>query len=192
MTDSAGEPNVREWHPGGLELVIWNLIALALFVFFLGIYSNISAADGTLTIGFGDLVAGLLAVNALMIAHEFVHGLVIKRFGGAPKYGVKMLGRIVPVAYCTSPGTRFTRGQFLLISLAPFVLISLAGAILIGAVPGKSAFPLALAVHAAGCIGDLWMVGVAFRQPAGTMFEDRESGVRFHQGTARVNETGAA
>ncbi|MDQ2682784.1 MAG: DUF3267 domain-containing protein [Chloroflexota bacterium] len=192
MTDSAGKLNVREWHPGALELAIWNVTALALFVFFLGIYSNISASDSTLTIGLGDLVAALLAVNALMIAHEFVHGLVIQRYGGTPKYGLKMIARVVPVAWCTSPGTRFTRAQFLLVSLAPFVVISIAGAVITGAAPGRSAFPLAFAVHAAGCIGDLWVVGVAFRQPAGTMFEDRKSGLRFHPGVASANETGTA
>jgi membrane protein implicated in regulation of membrane protease activity len=176
MTDTSS----RDWHPSGLELIIWNVIALALFIFALGIFTNISSGDGTLSIDASDLVTALISLNALLLLHEFIHGQVMRRFGGKPQYGLKMIGRVVPVAYVTSPGSRFDRQQFLAISLAPFLLITIGGLVLVGALPNKSALPLALAVHTAGCIGDLWMVGVALRQPAGTTYEDRKDGIRFH------------
>lgn len=181
-----------DWQPSGMELLIWNVIGLALFVFFLGIFTNIASSGGTLTITLGDLVTAILALNALLILHEFVHGIMMSRFGGKPQYGVRMLARLVPVAYCTSPGSLFSRGQYVLITLAPFLLITIGGAIAVGALPGKSALPLALAVHTAGCIGDLWMAGIALRKPDGTRFEDLATGVRFHGAVASTHETGAA
>src|SRR5215213_4675145 len=117
-----------EWQPSGLEILIWNVTGLALFVFFLGLYSNISSSGGTVTITLKDLVTALITLNALLVLHEFVHGFVAARFGGKPQYGVKMLARVLPVAYCTCPGTRFSRGQFIAISLMPFLLITIVGA----------------------------------------------------------------
>lgn len=182
-----------EWRPSSLVLVIWNVLGLALFVVFLGIYTNISSAEGTIVVELADVVIAIISLNALLVIHELTHGFVMSRFGGRPRYGLKMLGRVVPVAYCTSPGSRFTRAQFVVITITPFLLISLIGAVVVASLPGKSALPLALAIHAAGCIGDLWMTGVALSKPSGTVLEDRMDGVVFHlPEISRQTKTGAA
>lgn len=169
-----------EWQPSTGTIILWNLLALVLFIVSIGIFGAISSDVGSLEVGLSDLLLGLLLTFVFMTAHEFVHGLVMQRFGGSPKYGMKMLGKVFPVAYATSVGTRFDRRAFVLISIAPLIVITILGIGLMLILPGHAAIPLALAVHTAGCIGDLGMIGVVFRQPAGTTFEDMITGIRFH------------
>src|SRR5690606_317700 len=98
----------------------------------------------------------LAVVLVLMILHEGVHGIAIAAFGGKPEYGAIMIGKVMPALYCTSPGTRFTRAQFIVIALAPAVVIGLGTAVAIAALPaGWLVVPAAM--HLGGCVGDFAM-----------------------------------
>ncbi len=94
----------RDWQPSGLERAILILLGAAIFVFFFGVFTNISSSGETVSISARDLITALISLNALLVIHAWVHGLVMSRFGGTPRYGLKMIARIVPIAECTSPG----------------------------------------------------------------------------------------
>lgn len=189
VADQSMPEQTHRWNPRPMERLIWVVSGLALFVVLFGVYSNIALDGDTITIGFDDLVIAILSINALWLLHQFLHGFVMARFGGAPAYRLAWLGKTVPVAQVSSAGAEFTRGQFALIVALPFLVISGAGIVAVAILTGKSALPLALAVHGGLCARDLWSMGVAWRQPAGTVFRLEQDGLWF--GTP-ANETGAA
>ena len=130
----------------------------------------------------GALVGIGLPFLAIVLGHELVHGFVMRLFGARPRYGVGMAARILPYLYCTTAGQhRFTRPQFTVIALAPAVLITAVGSLLVVGAPHGGWLVAPLGIHLGGCIGDVWVCSVALRQPRGTLIEDFKSGVRFHR-----------
>lgn len=103
-----------------------------------------------------QLFALLFLFIFLLVIHELIHGLFFKFFkpDNKLKFGIKWKALM---AYATSPGSRYTRKQMLVIGLAPFVLISLGLTVLLyfGILNGFVYIFLA-AMHAAGCVGDFY------------------------------------
>jgi len=124
------------------------------------------------------LIAGnLLAYATVLPLHEGVHGLVILLLGGRPSFGLKL-----PLAaYCTAPNQLFTRAGYSAVALAPLVLLSIAGAIVIWLAPNVGAYLLFGVVgNVAGAVGDLAAVGRLRVVPAGALIEDTQSGFVAH------------
>lgn len=177
-----------DWQSGRTTLAIWNALALVLLVVGIILFTVILtvANDGAgFSLEGAALILGILLTIvltfALMVVHEGIHGLVMKRYGATPSYGAMMIGNVVPVFYCTAPGAMFTRRQFVGIALAPALVVTIGSAVVIAFVPhgGWVVFPAAM--HLAGCIGDFGMTGIVARQPPGTMVEDLKTGMRFHR-----------
>jgi len=172
---------VREWVPAGRTITIMNLAGIVILFAGLFIYGGIwAAATGASSATFDIWDVLLVAVVlVLMILHEGVHGIAIAAFGGKPEYGAIMIGKVMPALYCTSPGTRFTRAQFIVIALAPAVVIGLGTAVAIAALPaGWLVVPAAM--HLGGCVGDFAMTIIAARLPRGSRIEDMKSGMRLY------------
>lgn len=177
-----------DWQPSQRTLALWNALALALLAVGLILFGVVHAvandgAEFSLT-GVGLILGLLLTVMltfGLMVAHEGIHGLVMKRYGASPSYGAMMMGKLVPVFYCTAPGAMFTRVQFAAIALAPSVVITIASVVAIVFLPrgGWLVFPAAM--HLAGCVGDFGMTAIVARQASGTFVEDLKTGMRFHR-----------
>ena len=181
--------DLERWNPTGLERLIWVVLGLAIFIFLFGVYTNIALAGNTITIGFDDLVIAILTINALWLLHQFLHGFALSRCGGKPLYRLAWIGKAIPIAQVSSTGTNLSRGQFVLVAVLPFLVISGAGLVAVAILTGKSALPLALALHGAFCVRDLWSIGVTWRQSTATVFRFEPDGVY----VARLaNETGAA
>jgi len=177
----------REWEPGGSTITWLNLGGLALLAIGLVGYVAVwtgGSDDGDVTLSGGQVLAGIavtvLLSLALMAAHEGIHGLTVRRFGGTPRYGATMVGKVLPAFYCTSPGTRFSRIQFLLVALAPAAILTPACAVAIALFPFGGWLVLPAAMTFAGAIGDIAMAIIVARQPPGTLVEDLKSGMRFH------------
>ncbi|MCA9860416.1 MAG: DUF3267 domain-containing protein, partial [Thermomicrobiales bacterium] len=105
---------------GGIALFVASLIAL------LVLHAATHGGETDFELTGGDLIlAGILTV-ALVVAsmgiHEWIHGLAIRRAGGTPTYGARLVGNVMPVLYCTADGHLFTRTQFIGIALAPLVV----------------------------------------------------------------------
>lgn len=117
-----------------------------------------------------------LALIAVLILHEFVHGLFYWLFSNRrPKFGFQDL-----LPYAAAPsGVYFPRNKFLIVGLSPLVLLTAAGLLLIVIVP-ITYVPFLLffvAFNAAGAAGDLIMVIQLMPFSSDTMMEDNGSGV---------------
>lgn len=179
--------STRDWHPGANALAAMNLAGLVILVVSALLYLALWTArsgEASVEISGREALIGigvaLILTLVLMVLHELVHGLVIRLFGGRPSYGMTMLSRVTPAFYCTAPGARFTRGQFIGIAAAPFLVLGVATALVVAFAPMGGWLVLPAAVHAAGCIGDFVMILIVLRQPSGTLVEDMKSGMRFH------------
>jgi hypothetical protein len=125
-----------------------------------------------------------LAVLLVLPLHEWLHGLAIRRYGHQPRYGAKyaQLGRFkLPVIlYATADNALFRRGEFIVVALAPMVVITLGGMLGIYLLPDNLHVYLSVAViiNGAGAIGDLWMTAAVLRHPPDILVRDEADGIR--------------
>lgn len=188
--DTTSSGQTEDWTPGTSTMMAWNVAGIVLAIgglwLFLALYAVTHGGYGEFEIGGGDILRALgittLLVVVMFVTHELVHGLAMKRFGGQPTYGAGVLARFMPYFYCTARGHRFTKRQFLVVSLSPAVVLN---AFFIAAIlwlPGGGWLILPAALHLGGCIGDFWMAGLLTRKPDDMLFEDMVTGIRFHYG----------
>jgi hypothetical protein len=118
---------------------------------------------------------GVALVLIVLPLHEWIHGLVIARCGHRPRYGVKLF-----VLFATSDGALFRRDEFIRVALAPLVVITALGSLIMLFLPFGLAYWVALAVilNAGGAIGDLWMTAIALRYDSSALIRDEEDSMR--------------
>ena len=178
------ETNVEEWKPSLRLSIVWNILGLALVVvgFFLFGVTAAGLSGGSVRIeGLDSLLIIIAILVGTLVVHEALHGLAMLLFGARPTFGVALVQKVMPVAYCTAHGHLFTRGQFIVVSLAPVVVMTVVGVSLMpfGNLAGWLIVPLA--INLGGAIGDLWFFGMIVRKSPGVMIEDLRDGLRFHE-----------
>lgn len=121
------------------------------------------------------LVVSVVGYCLMLPLHEALHGAAFLLWGGRPYFGAKM-----PYAlYCGAKEQLFRRNQYVVVGMAPLVVISLAGIVVTFVAPVAAAFTLAVTVgNISGAAGDVWSVARMLRLPATTLVEDTESGYR--------------
>ncbi|NQP64501.1 DUF3267 domain-containing protein [Streptococcus suis] len=130
-----------------------------------------------------QFIEALFVLLMLTIIHEWIHGLFFKIFcpENPVKYGIKWKSGM---AYATSPGSLYNRMQMLVISLAPFVMISLGLTVVAGLGWMSMSLYLMLAtLHAASCSGDFYYTYLLLiRFAKGNIaVEDTETGLIIYQ-----------
>ncbi len=155
--------------------------AVALFLW-PAVARGLLAQDLVFTLSFSALDALILLVGTIgvVLAHEVVHGLVMRVFGARPRYGIKWE---LLAAYATASGHYFGRDQFLVIALAPLLTLTpLLWVAAWWAPPGAGWMALALAgiLNTVGAIGDLFMSWKALIHPASALVLDEEDGMRVY------------
>lgn len=117
----------------------------------------------------------LLTILLVVVLHELSHALFFWLFSRErPKVGFNLL-----YAYATAPDWFFPRYQFLLIGLAPVLLLTLAGLLVMPLVDffTVARLILALTVNAAGAVGDFIVVIWVLGQPADILLRDEGTAV---------------
>ncbi|HVN53504.1 MAG TPA: DUF3267 domain-containing protein [Anaerolineaceae bacterium] len=107
---------------------------------------------------------------AVVVLHEATHGLFFWIFGGErPRFGLRGA-----YAFASMPDVFFPRPQYIVIGLAPLVLLSLLGLALIAFVPRDWVFAiwLFLIFNASGAIGDILTVVWLLFQPGDVLVQD--------------------
>jgi hypothetical protein len=140
------------------------------------ILTTTSGGTTSLTVPFPLIVGGVAAFLLVMLTHELVHGLFYWCFAGQrPKFAIK--GPYVYVA--APPEVYFPRDQYLIVGVAPFVLLTLLGLLLIAIAPLVVVPTLIFFVvfNAAGAAGDLLMCGWLLSYSSDTLMQDRETSV---------------
>ena len=127
------------------------------------------------------LVVSVIGYGVMLLLHEALHGAAFLLWGGRPYFGVKF-----PYAlYCGARNQLFRRNQYLVVGLAPLVVITLAGIVVTLVAPRVAVFTLAVTVgNVSGAAGDVWSVARILRLPPTTLVEDTESGYRVWEITA--------
>jgi hypothetical protein len=122
----------------------------------------------------------IAAVAAVFGLHEAVHAIAIAAFGARPEFGVVRVGRsgLAMAFSATARGHFFTRRQYLIVTAAPMVIVSLAGIpACLSPLGAYLWFPFAW--HLGGCVGDAIIVWRTLRQPAGVLVQDLDDCTRF-------------
>lgn len=120
-------------------------------------------------------LAWLIAAAAVLPLHELIHAAVVVALGGRPRFGAGVKAGL-PYLYVTAPGQRFPRDAFLMVGLAPLVVIDVAGLLVIGLQPAWTWVIPALVLNTSGAIGDLWICGLVVRFQRWSLVEDRRLG----------------
>lgn len=129
--------------------------------------------------GFSIFVNVLLVVIVFLIIvvlHEAIHGLFFKIF--APEHKVNF-GFKSGMAYASSPGSVFTRLQFTIIILAPFVVITTLLIAMMFLLPHGS-YQYFLILHTGACIGDFYYVYLVLKNPHLKYCEDTSVGMSLY------------
>ncbi len=121
------------------------------------------------------LLLNCLSYVVILPLHEVIHGLAFAFWGGKPYYGA----RLPFVLYCSTKGQLFRRNQYLVVGLAPLVVITLAGIVFTLLAPALAAYTLFGTIgNFSGAAGDVWMALRLLRQPDSVLAEDTEVGYR--------------
>lgn len=159
------------------------ILGIAAFVICYLIEGFIIHPSGSALIGsehFG-IVGAVLFIIALfiviIIVHEGIHGIFFKIFNphGQVKFGFK-----AGMAYATSPGTVYSRRQFLVIILMPLVILTLIMVILMFMFPNP-AYKYYIALHTAACAGDIYYAYLILKNKHLEYAMDTEVGMSLYQ-----------
>lgn len=120
-----------------------------------------------------------IGIIGVFILHELIHGIAIRWVGHTPRYGAKWAGPVPYVLFATADGAYFRPGEFIVIALAPVVMITLVGMVLMILLPDYMTWFIAVAVvlNGGGAIGDLWMTVVTLRHPPTSLIRDEEDSI---------------
>ena len=169
-----------------LQILSILLFAISAFVLFtIAIFWGWIPQTSSFSISIGEIGAILVGTLLTFVIHEVIHGAAMRAFGATPHYGVLWKSLMF---YATAPGHAFRRNHYIAILLAPLVLISV-GVVLGMALLSGTSWVLLLvlcgAINTGGAIGDIWMVGIAFRYAPTAYFVDQRDGMRVY---SRIND----
>ena len=125
-----------------------------------------------------DLLLIVISVVVFLVLHELVHGAFFWIYSRSrPKFGLRS-----GYAYAAAPGWYFPRRQYLVIALAPFVLLTILGMLLLAVVPVGmlAAIFFGMVTNAAGAVGDIWIAFMIIRERRTIVIEDLGDGFNFY------------
>ncbi|WP_420645237.1 DUF3267 domain-containing protein [Candidatus Leptofilum sp.] len=123
----------------------------------------------TLPLGW-KIVLGVLIFMGSMLLHEWLHGLVLQLFGHKPRYVFLKLYLVATI----QKGSFLTRRQYLVMTLAPIVTMTLLGGGLLLFLPpaiGRLLL-IALLLNTAASIGDILVAWRVYQAPPEARFGD--------------------
>jgi hypothetical protein len=125
-----------------------------------------------------SLIVLIAVFAAMIVVHELVHGVFFWIFTRSrPVFGLRGW-----YAFAAAPGWFLPRGQYLIITLAPFVTLSLLGMLLMAILPVMTAATALImtAFNATSSVGDLWIAFRLVGQRRPVIVEDLGDGVNFY------------
>lgn len=179
----AGELDVRDKR----VILALNLVGLALLFLFGWLFYMLATAirseplwPDIISIFDGiNLLWLLLGVVGVLILHELIHGVFFWLFTrDIPRFGFHFY-----YAYAAAPEWYIPRNLFIIVGVAPFILITVAGLLLLPGISAQSVNELLiiLTLNAAGSVGDLIVVGWLMTQPRTMMIIDDGPAIVFYK-----------
>jgi hypothetical protein len=163
-------------------VTLFGMGTLSLFAF--GFFFTALYMQFTGKVGFnyesGTILISVALFVGTMVLHELIHGAFMSKYGGKPSYGAGIAYLILPYLYATTK-TVFTRNQFIMIAIAPLVVISLVGIGIMAAFPSIAHWMfIPFVVNASGAVGDMWVTRNVLRYPKHILLEDIRTGLIFY------------
>jgi len=152
---------------------------LALFAFGFFFTSLYTLFTGNVGFNFtsGTILISVALFIGTMVLHELIHGAFMSKYGGKPSYGAGIAYFILPYFYATSK-TVFPRNQYIVIAIAPLVVISLVVIGIMAAFPSIAHWMfIPFIMNASGAVGDMWVTRNVLRYPKHVILEDRKTGL---------------
>ncbi|MBC2698556.1 MAG: DUF3267 domain-containing protein [ANME-2 cluster archaeon] len=152
---------------------------LALFAFGFFFTSLYTLFTGNVGFNFtsGTILISVALFVGTMVLHELIHGAFMSKYGGKPIYGAGIAYFILPYFYATSK-TVFPRNQYIVIAIAPLVVISLVVIGIMAAFPSIAHWMfIPFIINASGAVGDMWVTRNVLRYPKHVILEDRKTGL---------------
>jgi hypothetical protein len=127
--------------------------------------------------GLAEWAVYLLSILALMalhiVIHEAIHGVFFWIFTRArPRFALRLT-----YAYAAMPGWYIPRNKFFITTLAPFVVITILGLLLMLVTPWLLPVWFVMTINASGSVGDLLVAVWLLRHPSSSLAEDRGDSV---------------
>lgn len=174
--------------------LILNLIGLPIMIVMFIILMVIkSLVCGKINFDLSDgetsLVLFILCIVMILyiIIHELTHGLFYKLFTKEKlKFGLKLT-----CAYCGVPTVYMKKIPMIITALAPFVIYSLIGVVLMIVVPYNVIFlaiDILFSAHVAGCVGDIYVSFLLIKYPKETLVNDTGAKQTFYILDRKENE----
>jgi len=179
-----GYQEVLNWRVTGkpgrvIAVQILGVFSLVIFgVIFSGLAVTLGKSPTQGEFGLREIGVVFVGILLALVLHELTHGLVMQTYGAKPKYGILWKG---PMLYATSPGYAYRRNDYVVIALAPFVLISalvILGMWLLQGTLWVLLLGLCGIFNASGAIGDVWMTMIVLRYPTPAYVIDERDGIR--------------
>lgn len=161
--------------------IVLNVLGLLLLIPFAGLFSWLAGRmrpafleNGLLVFGMVEIATVLVAAFGVIVLHEAVHGLFFWLYTRSrPTFGYKVI-----YAYAAAPGWYLPRNQYILVGLAPLLLISLAGLAAIPFLPMRllPALVIGLILNASGAVGDMAVVAWVLTYSPRALIHDEGDG----------------
>ena len=164
-------------------LALWGLIMLGIGVVFFVVFNIVmylaqthktsGSIGGTAILWW--LVINIIGSVLILAVHEGIHGAFFTLWGGKPYYGAKL-----PFAFfCSTKAQIFPRNYYLVVGIAPLVVITVGAIIFTIVSPVLASYGLlAWISNFSGAVGDVFAVLWLLRQPRQALIEDTETGCR--------------
>lgn len=125
------------------------------------------------------LVSILIGFFIMLSIHELIHGLAFQYFGAKPRYGFSLQKA---VAYASAKGYYLTRDAYIIVGLAPLVVITIASMLLMLVFSGDTHYVIGFigAANIGGCIGDVWFYLVCRQYPPTLLAQDYGDGAELY------------
>jgi hypothetical protein len=174
------------------RLVVAKLLSIPVAVVFgIGFFIFARTLGGSPKFGLNtnEILIFLIGIIIVLALHEFVHGILMQRFGAKPRYGFFVKGLMF---YAKAPGYAFKRTQYLIIVLGPLVSLSILaclGIVMLSGTPLVWVLALGAIVNASAASADLWIAAIVLRYPASAYVVDERDGMRIlvPQGDTKVD-----
>lgn len=121
------------------------------------------------------LLINIISYIVILAVHELIHALAFLFWGGKPYFGAKL-----PLAlFCGAKEQLFRRDNYLVIGLAPFVVITLAAIIFTLASPMLASYVFFATVgNISGAAGDIGTCARLLKLSPHALIEDTDAGYR--------------
>lgn len=153
------------------------IVGAAAFAFSV-LAQNFGKLPASFQIGAPEVVIGIITFVATAIIHEWMHGLVLRRYGAKPEF--KLFHKRA-LATISIPGYGLRRNTVIVVGLTPLIVLTLLALLGIWLVQGTywvALFALIAVVNAGAATGDLWVIAILLRYPGSAWTVDDQDGMR--------------